>query len=1114
MPEPHGLTPSGQMVAGNPVLSWERVRGATSYDVQVATNPDFVSPKYTVTTTNNKATPRAQLPAGEVWWRVQANSSTGDSGWSIGSYQRDELSGPGLRTPQDGEELDQPERPALLSWEPVEGAVSYTIEIDDSDDFIGATNYSTRTTSYVVPKPQVATNYYWHVRAVLGDGVVTRYSETRTYLISGLEAPRLVSPSLDTAVEQVEDVVLDWTPVDGAATYDLQISTDNNFNTFDDTRTGIRGTRYSPPVTLRNDQYYWRVRPVDTHGNQKAWSDVSTWSFQRHWPDQPHLEFPVDEAVVGDPFFYQWTPVDKADRYMIQMSPTGDFQDTRVTESCVTVQTTFTPGDLKHPDSDDCYPAGMGTYSWRVIAYDSPKPEPLVKTDAISAEVETFSYKPETTLPVNMLPRDGATVDVPTLNWDGVPGAAWYLVTITPTDGGSAVVTNAKTHSTSYTPQKLLAAGKTYRWSVQPVSGTNRPGPVLVPQAQPTFTVAAMAAPSETSPSLVTPSNGATSHRLPTFTWTPVQGAAYYKLGFRKKGAIAAFTELTAKYPYPAGEDTEDRAFDSYEWEVSAYRADGTRINSSSPSRWFALIPLPKVDHARAAMSGQATLQDSTSCAAVLPDCANMRQTPILAWDPVPGAGVYKLYVSRDKEMTHLLPNYPRYVDNTTWTSYQALFDSQAGEAYYWSVSPCVTVTVCNAPIHAPYAFDKRSNPVELISPVDVKVHADARVQDDVTFRWRDFLETNLDPANVDGTGQQARVEARQYRVEVSKVPTFQTLVDKIDVDQTTYTAFSKAYPEGPLYWRVSAIDGSGNVLTSSPTWQFWKASDAPTPTSPVGGHAVAQTQPFEWTPMAFASSYDIEVYRDGDKVVPVERVISDDSMQAAFTARSPLPVSNTPYTWRVRRVDASGNPGPWTGFSKFKMIGTKPDTTSPHDSATLVGNDALFTWGTVAGATSYRFERRAAGSASMAEVVSTYNTAWAPSRTIADGKWQWRVSTVDAVGKVMASSDWQSFLVDGTSPTVTSRTPVTTALRGANFVVKFSEPVKGVSTTTFRLFQNGVPDPVPAAVTLNATGTKAVLNPVAGLKLRKTYIAKVTTGVTDLAGNRLPATKWKVVVR
>ena len=130
----------------------------------------------------------------------------------------------------------------------------------------------------------------------------------------------LTSPA-DSPTTSIVDVVLDWEPVKGARVYNLQISTDQNFNTFELTQGGIHGTRFSPPATLDNDQYYWRVSPVDAAGNTRDWTNVDIWTFRRHWPHQPRLEYPAHNATVGDPFYYQWSPVKHASRYEIRRAP-------------------------------------------------------------------------------------------------------------------------------------------------------------------------------------------------------------------------------------------------------------------------------------------------------------------------------------------------------------------------------------------------------------------------------------------------------------------------------------------------------------------------------------------------------------------------------------------------------------------------------------------------------------------------------------------------------------------------------------------------------------------------------------------------------------------------
>ena len=120
-----------------------------------------------------------------------------------------------------------------------------------------------------------------------------------------------------------------------------------------------------------------------------------------------------------------------------------------------------------------------------------------------------------------------------------------------------------------------------------------------------------------------------------------------------------------------------------------------------------------------------------------------------------------------------------------------------------------------------------------------------APLGNDITFTWKDYLATNQQPALANpATGEQAGQAARGYRLQVGTTSAFSTIVDEVEVDQTTYTAFNKTYPEGKLYWRVQAVDGSGNGLAWTDPWTFTKASGKPRLTSPLGGTSVNGTQP------------------------------------------------------------------------------------------------------------------------------------------------------------------------------------------------------------------------------------------------------------------------------
>ena len=87
--------------------------------------------------------------------------------------------------------------------------------------------------------------------------------------------PTLISPP-DALSPPVADVVLAWDPVPGAATYHLQVSPNGDWaNNLAFDATNVRSTRYSPPQTLDNGAYFWRVQATDAAGNNGAWSDTA-----------------------------------------------------------------------------------------------------------------------------------------------------------------------------------------------------------------------------------------------------------------------------------------------------------------------------------------------------------------------------------------------------------------------------------------------------------------------------------------------------------------------------------------------------------------------------------------------------------------------------------------------------------------------------------------------------------------------------------------------------------------------------------------------------------------------------------------------------------------------
>ena len=103
-----------------------------------------------------------------------------------------------------------------------------------------------------------------------------------------------------------------------------------------------------------------------------------------------------------------------------------------------------------------------------------------------------------------------------------------------------------------------------------------------------------------------------------------------------------------------------------------------------------------------------------------------------------------------------------------------------------------------------------------------------------------------------------------------------------------------------------------------------------------------------------------------------------------------------------------------------------------------------------------------------------------------------------------------------GPAPTVTGRTPGVNGTgfsRTANVTATLSEAVVASTVTgtsvTLRVGTATTGTLVPAVVSWNATTRVVTLNPNATLAANTRYTVRLSSGITDAAGNPLAATSW-----
>lgn len=1126
--EPTGLTPgSGATVDASPVLTWDRSPDATSYDVEVSARSDFTTKLYTVTTVNRRATPTSQLPMTDIYWRVRAKSSTGNSGWTAASFLRSRLAGPVIQAPSDGDLLQPPDEPVVLRWNPVAGASGYTVEIDrgPDPDWVGTVSGTTTTTSYT-PGPLAGGSWSWRVTATLGTGQLTFASQERAFSVGELGN---VDVTLPAEGQDLEDVVLDWTPVPGAVRYDVRVSTDEQFavSTIIDDQT-VSSTRYSPAETYDVGAYWWQVRAVDALGAAKDWGSVSKHTFTRSWDNRPtapghgsdpnpdpdldgapRLVYPANNAataVTGD-LYYQWTPVRHAAKYQLEVSTDEAFSPGRFW-TCTTSHTTFTPEKVK---TTACLPQLNGQLWWRVKAIDGP-----AGVNGFYSAKGTFRYSRDQVSIVS--PAGGFSVNqpalvngVPTMKWEPVAGAERYLVKLLSYSGTSRSVT---TYSTSWTPtEKLEPAQNPYMWTVQAVDADGNETPLPASNPGRYFAVSGDVPTTGVAPLTPLNQDAGPTGRFPALRWEPAAGADYYRLWVGRAGTNT-FDLFPDNFHYPAGTESTDTHISAgdYQWYVEAIDVND-HIIGTGPRGNFTVTEANVVTGQQIALKGT-SLDARTTCSYSLLDqpvkrtCPAIAGTPVLDWQPDPNTSFYIVYLSRDQTFQNMVyGDYSKPKDlprtfQTRWTKTLTLAESQAGTGpgtgpYYWFIRPCKSVNVCAPdPIEANHAFVKRSVPVTL-EPV-------TSTANEITFSWQPYLATNQAAAADPLTGERSDQEARTYEIQVSDSAGMDHLIDDAEVDQPTYTAPTKVYPEGNLYWRVRAYDGDDRPLPWSETRSLLKSSPRPSGLSPSG--TVPATEAFRWTVAPFAASYDLEVYKNADTAASSANLAFRKTVKEAGYAQVTPLAPGMDYVWRTRRVDASGNKGAWSDWTSFRIEGTAPVLGLPAAGATVPTAETLFTWDPVDGAASYKFERRTVATGSV-DTVPTTALAWAPSSKLPAGASQWRVTSLDAAGNVLASSGWRDLTVQG-GPAASS-TPVVTGSGTVGELLHVSGPAWDVPdvATTYQWLRNGtaisgatgvdyevVSADVGKSLSVRATGTLAGYDPGTALSNAVTGVLGATT--------------------
>ena len=336
-------------------FGWSPVTDAVTYELQLSFDSQFTTTEQVINDLITTSTTIENLAKGKKYfWRVRAVMNDKFSDWSSVYSFTTITSGPVLVYPNDGD--NNVSSTVTFSWNSVSDAISYMLQIS-ADQLFSTIDFSfdpINETSYTVNKLNHSQKYYWRVIAHF-DGSSSDWSSTYEFTTMR-PGPTLLSPA-NNQTGVVPDLTLNWTNLDNALTYHVQLAANADFSSVIYDYDQINTASYYIGDVGYSNSYFWRVRANYSDGISD-WSDV--WNFRTEL-GPISLNDPQDYATdIGFPVILSWNAESSASYYWLQVSTDESFNSSVIDE----YDLTSTDYSIDHLDFDT-------QYFWRVAGREN-----------------------------------------------------------------------------------------------------------------------------------------------------------------------------------------------------------------------------------------------------------------------------------------------------------------------------------------------------------------------------------------------------------------------------------------------------------------------------------------------------------------------------------------------------------------------------------------------------------------------------------------------------------------------------------------------------------------------------------------------------------------------
>ena len=556
-------------------LSWGKITGAARYEVYRATEE---TGEYTLVSNQTGVTYKDTKVTADVTYCYQVKAVASNAQYSSTMAAPKSMTAV-CAQPVIAVSVEAGTGLPVISWKAVQDAAQYEISRSNKSSGTYTSVGTTEDLSFVDPTATAGATWYYKVTALTAQG--------NPSAASAYKSGKCICSAPDVTTQVNEGTgrpVLSWEKVTGAKKYEVYRATSAT-GKYSRIAT-VTGLSYADSGATAGKTWYYKVKALASNTTyNSALSEVDSCLSVCAQPKVTAKLY----ASTGQPQL-TWGKVTGAARYEILRSLGGEF-------SSVAVITTNSWLDATAPAETTC------TYQVRAIAANEAYNSIFSQAASVTVACPT---------PVIAGTTTDATTGKPSLTWNPVEGARYYLVTrATSTKGTYSLVAEVED---TYFLDVDAVAGKTYYYKLTAVTASGTKSPVTAYKTIYSKCAAAVVA------AQVNAGTG-----KPSLSWEKVTGAKKYEV-YRATSASGKFSRI-ATVTGTSYTDSGATAGKTWYYQVKALAASSTYNSALSQTvSCLSVCAQPKVSVKLNTTTGQ----------------------PSLSWGKITGAVRYEILRSVD----------------------------------------------------------------------------------------------------------------------------------------------------------------------------------------------------------------------------------------------------------------------------------------------------------------------------------------------------------------------------------------------------------------------------------------------------------------------------------